>query len=158
MANAISTAGIEVRYAVETTAGTRPTSGYTQIKGVKVIPAFGDTVNTLQSTPLEALVNHTYIEGLRDSGGSISLTVNDYPEFRVAWDACVDAAEALTGGKEMWFEVYIPGMTISGTQTSFYFPGKPVALGFGGAEVDSVFENTANIIPTGDYAWEAAST
>ena len=32
-----------------------------------------------------------------------------------------------------------------------------LALGFGGADVDEVLENTANLIPTGDYIWAAAS-
>ena len=41
---------------------------------------------------------------------------------------------------------------------SFFFPGKPIALGFGGADVDEVLEDTANIIPVGDYTWATAST
>ena len=64
MANAVSTAGMLVKYAAETTAGTRPTTGYTEIPGVKALPSLGDEVNTLQSTPLSATKNHTYIAGL----------------------------------------------------------------------------------------------
>ena len=52
----------------------------------------------------------------------------------------------------MWFEYAIPGM-----DDSFFYPGEPVALGFGGADVDEVLENTANIIPAGDFEWAAAS-
>ena len=154
MANAVSTAGLLVKYAPEATAGTRPTSGFTTIPGVKAIPAFGDEVNTLQSTPLSATKNHTYIAGLADSGGAIQLTVNDYQEFRTAWETFVTAAQALTGGKKMWFEIAYREDT--GLE-SCYFPGEPVALGFGGAEVDSVLENNANIMPTGDYLFAAAS-
>lgn len=146
MANALSTAGIQVKWAAY--AATRPTSGYTQIHGVKVIPAFGDEVNTLQTTPLEALVNHTYIAGLKDSGGSIGLTVNDYDALRTDWESLMTAA----GDDGVWIEIAIPN------HDSFYFPAQPVELGFGGAEVDSVLENTANLIPTGDYLWAAAST
>ena len=55
----------------------------------------------------------------------------------------------------MWFEIaYQSGSDLD----SFYFPGQPIALGFGGAEVDSVLENNANIAPTGDYEFAAAST
>lgn len=155
MANAISTAGLKVKYAVETTAGTRPTTDYTEIPGVKALPALGDNINTLQTTPLSATKNHTYIDALADSGGSIQLTVNDYPAFRTAWAACVTAYEGLTGGKQMWFEYAYPE---GSDMESFYFPGKPVALGFGGAEVDSVLENMANIMPEGDYLFADAST
>ena len=86
MANAVSTAGMLVKYAAEATAGTRPTTGYTTIPGVKAIPAIFNDPNMLQSTPLSATKNHTYIRGLDDSGGSIQLTVNDYETFRDAWD------------------------------------------------------------------------
>jgi len=155
MANAVSTAGMLVKYCIEATKGTRPTSGYTTIPGCKAIPAIFNDPNMLQSTPLSATKNHTYIEGLNDSGGSIAITVNDYSEFRTAWENCVTAYEGLTGGKQMWFEIaYQDGSDLD----SFYFPGQPLALGFGGAEVDSVLENNANIAPTGDYEFAAAST
>lgn len=153
MANALSTAGMLVKYCVESTAGTRPTTGYTTIPGCKTIPEIFNDPNTLQSTPLSATKNHTYIPGLNDSGGSIALTVNDYPEFRTAWETCVSAYDALTGGKQMWFEVYYPDSGMD----SFYFPGQPLPLGFGGAEVDSVLENNANILPQGDYLFATAS-
>ena len=155
MANAVSTAGMLVKYAVETTAGTRPTTGYTTIPGVKAIPAIFNDPNMLQSTPLSATKNHTYIEGLNDSGGSIQLTVNDYDAFRTAWTACVAAFDELTGGKTMWFEIaYQDGSNLE----SFYFPAQPLKLGFGGADVDAVLENNLNLAPQGDYEFAAAST
>ena len=154
MANAVSTAGMLLNYCVETSAGTRPSSGYTSIPGCKAIPAIFNDPNTLQSTPLSAKKNHTYIEGLNDSGGSVQVTVNDYAAFRTAWEACLTAYAGLTGGKRMWFEVaYQAGSGLD----SFYFPGKPLPLGFGGAEVDSVLENNANILPEGDYLFATAS-
>lgn len=153
--NAVSTAGMLVKYAAETTAGTRPTTGYTTIPGVKAIPAIFNDPNMLQSTPLSATKNHTYIEGLNDSGGSIQLTVNDYDAFRTAWTACVAAFDELTGGKTMWFEIaYQDGSNLE----SFYFPAQPLKLGFGGADVDAVLENNLNLAPQGDYEFAAAST
>lgn len=155
MPNAVSTAGMNVLWAVEQTKGTRPTTAYTKIPGCKAVPAIFNDPNLLQSTPLSAEKAHTYIRGLDDSGGSIAITVNDYSEFRTAWNTCVAAYEALTGGKKMWFEIAYPDG--SGLD-SFYFPGEPLALGFGGADVDSVLENNANIAPQGDYEFAAAST
>lgn len=155
MANAVSTAGMLVKYVVETNAGTRPTSGYTTIPGCKAIPSIFNDPNTLDSTPLSATKNKTYIEGLSDSGGAISITVNDYAAFRTAWTTCVSAYAGLTGGKQMWFEIAYPS---GSTLDSFYFPGKPLDLGFGGADVDSVLENNANILPVGDYTFATASS
>ena len=150
----ISTAGMLVKYCVEATAGTRPTTNYTLIPGCKALPALFNEPNTLQTTTLEAIKNHTYCEGLGDSGGAVAITVNDYAEFRTAWDTCVSAYDALTGGKTMWFEFSYPA---GSNLDSFYFPGRPVALGFGGADVDAVLENNANIVPVGDYTFAAAS-
>ena len=155
MANAVSTAGMLVKYCVESTAGTRPTSGFTAIPGCKAIPAVFNNPNTLDSTPLSATKNKTYIEGLSDSGGAIAITVNDYDAFRTSWDTCVSAYAGLTGGKSMWFEFAYPS---GSTLDSFYFPGKPLELGFGGADVDSVLENTANILPQGDYLFATKSS
>lgn len=155
MANAVSTAGMLVKYAVEAAAGTRPTTGYTTIPGCKAIPEMYNDPNMLQSTPLSATKNHTYIEGLGDTGGAIAITVNDYSEFRTAWEACITVFAGLTGDKQMWFEIAYPD---GSNLDSFYFPGKPLPLGFGGAEVDSVLENNANIAPQGDYEFAAAST
>lgn len=156
MANAVSTAGMTVKYAASTSGTTRPTTGYTTIPGVKAIPAIFNDPNMLQSTPLSATKNHTYIRGLDDSGGSIQLTVNDYEEFRDAWDTCVAAyATAAAADKGFWFELVYQAN--SGLD-SFYFPGEPLPLGFGGAEVDSVLENNLNIAPQGDFEFAAAST
>lgn len=155
MANAVSTAGMNLKWCAESTAGTRPETGYTIVEGCKAIPEMFNDPNTLDSTPLNATKNHTYIKGLGDTGGSVAITVNDYPAFRTAWNACVSAYEGLTGGKQMWFEISYP--EDSGLE-SFYFPAEPIALGFGGAEVDSVLENNANLLPQGDYLYAAAST
>lgn len=156
MANAVSTAGMLVKYAAEATAGTRPTTGYTTIPGVKAIPAIFNDPNMLQSTSLEATLNHTYIRSLNDSGGSIQLTVNDYEAFRDAWETCISAYEtASAASKGFWFEIaYQDGSDLD----SFYFPGEPLPLGFGGADVDAVLENNMNIAPQGDYLFAAAST
>jgi len=156
MANAVSTAGMLVKYAAEAVAGTRPTTGYTTIPGVKAIPAIFNDPNMLDSTCLSATKNKTYIRGLDDSGGSIQLTVNDYKAFRDAWDICVAAyATAAQSNLGFWFEIaYQDGSGLD----SFYFPAEPLPLGFGGADVDTVLENNLNLAPQGDYLFAAAST
>lgn len=153
---AISTAGMLVKYAAEATAGTRPTTGYTELPGVKALPALGDSINTLQTTPLSATKNHTYIPGLADSGGAIQLTVNDAPAFREAYETMYTAyTTAKAAGKGFWLEYAYPSAY---SMDSFYIPVQLAELGFGGAEVDSVLENMVNVIPGGDYEFATAST
>ena len=155
MANAVSTAGMHLKYAASASGTTRPTSAYIDIPGCKSIPSIFNEPNTLQSTSLNAERNHTYIMGLADSGGSIAVTVNDYSAFRTAWESCVSAYQtAMAAEKGFWFEIAYPEGT---GLDSFYFMGEPLPLGFGGAEVDSVLENNANILPQGDFIFAAAS-
>lgn len=157
MALEFSTAGMKLKYCVETTVGTRPTTGYTNIPEVKALPEFGGEPNTIQTTSLNATKFHTYVAGLRDVGGAYGITVNDCPTFRTAWEALCTAHAGLTGGKAVWFEIAYP----SGSgMDSFYFTADPVELSFGGAEVDAVIENTAYLIPntSGTPSFETAST
>ena len=156
IAYGISSAGSHVYYAVEGNTPGRPTalSDYTEIPEVTEIPAFGDDVNTLDNTSLAQEVAHTYTEGLRDSGGAFGLTVNDCNEFRTVWEAAVTAsATGWASNKPTWICITNKKWT-----KAFYFPGKPVDLGFGGLSVDEIAANTANIIPMGDYEWAAAPT
>lgn len=53
MAIELSTAGILLGYAVEQTAGTKPTA-FTQINGCKEPPGLHPEPSTLETTPLEA--------------------------------------------------------------------------------------------------------
>lgn len=153
MANAQSTAGIQLKYAVEATAaGTRPTTGYTAVTGISSIPAIGEDVNTIDVTPLDETSMKRYIDGLRDNGGAIAMKAFDSSALRTAWTACMTAYSGLTANKGMWFEISIPGLD------SFYIPAKPVELGFGGAEVDSALEVTVNICPQGALVQATAST
>lgn len=153
---AISTAGMLVKYAPESVAGTRPTSGYTELPGIKALPALGDSINTLQTTPLSATKNHTYIAGLADSGGAMQLTVNDAPAFRSAYATMYSAfTSAQSGGKGFWLEYVYPSAY---SMSSFFIPVELAPLGFGGAEVDAVLENMLNVIPGGDYLFSTKST
>lgn len=148
----ISTAGITLKYAVETTAGTRPTTGYTQIKGITNIGDINPEPNMLDCTELTELVMHQYIPGLKDMGGAITVTANLYDTFMTAWQALVTASQtAAASGLATWFEIVIPG------QNSFYVAGVPSELGFSEAAVDEVLQVDAYIAPTKWEGYAAAS-
>ena len=87
MAINLSTAGVQLQYAVEETAGTRPTSGYKRIKGIKSTPSLNPSPDALETTTLDELEYKTYIDGLKDVGGAIEFTFNLTEELITAWDA-----------------------------------------------------------------------
>lgn len=153
MANEFSTAGITVKYAVENTAGTFPTSGYTLIPGIKSTPDFNSEPSQLEVTDLSDTTYKRYIPGLKDTSGSSTFGANLTAAFKTAWSTLCDAAnEAQAAGKSTWFEICIPNFD------SFYFSGMPTPLGVSGFEVDAVAEIDAYITPNTIKGWAAAST
>ena len=153
MLNGVSTLGITVGYAVEATAGTRPTSGYTVLTEIRDIPAVANTPGTIDATPLEETVMFRMLAGLADAD-NIALVANNSDALQTAWEACVSAANtANADGKACWFEFKHPTLT-----KSFFVSGMPQPLGFAGAAVNSVLDLTLNIVPNGCDRWQTKSS
>lgn len=142
----LSTAGVHLKYAVETTAGTRPTTGYVDLPGVKSTPSLNPAPETLETTSLNETEWKTYINGLKDLGGSLSFTFNLTEAFMGTWDTLMSAYEAGKSASNplgTWFVVIVPGLS-----KSFYFKGEPSELGLPEMSVNSVLETTVYITPT----------
>lgn len=149
----LSTAGIRVGFAIETTAGTMP-SAFTNIPKPKEIPDISPEPNGLDTSHLNIPAGgyKTYTPGLRDMGSSLAITFGMSEVFAEAWNQmCDDAETALANGKKTWFTFYHPGRTkalfITGTPAKVYFPG---------ASVDEAWDSTAYITPTGEPTLAAA--
>lgn len=153
MALELNTIGVKIGWCVESSAGTRPTTGFTNIPDIKELPGIELTPNQLQVTNLIDGI-HRYIPGVKDSGGGdFAMTGNMTASLKTAWASLVSAATtAWTSGKSTWFEISIPNFE------SFYFAGIPVEQGFNGASVDAVLETTLHITPNQIVGWAAAST
>lgn len=144
MAINLSAAGVKLKYAVETTKGTRPTSGYTALTGAKTTPSLNPSPETLETTTLDELEYKTYIDGLKDLGGALEFTFNLTQDLVDEWDALMTAYETAKAAElATWFVIEIPGLT-----KAFYFTGNPSAMGIPEASVNSVLEITNYITPT----------
>lgn len=153
MALEFSSAGVQVRYCVETTSGTRPTSGYKVIPSIKGSPDFNAEPSQLDVTDFSDMVWKRSIAGLRDVGGAIAFTANMTNSFKTAWASLVSAyTSAISTSKSTWFEVSIPNFD------SFYFSGQPIELGVKGMDVDSVVEADGYVVPNQIFGWGASST
>lgn len=154
MGIALSTAGVTVGYAVEATAGTRPTTGYTVIPDVKEVPEMNPEPETLEATTLAETEYKTYIEGLKDLGGALSFLANYTTELETVWTELVTEYKAAkTSGKAVWFEVKHPQLT-----KSVFFTGQPSAMGLPGMSVNAILETNLYITPTNAPIWETKST
>lgn len=153
MALELSTAGVSLKYCVETTAGTRPTASYTAVPNIKETPDFNPEPSTLEVTDLSDTVWKRYIAGLKDPGGALSFTANLTSAFKTAWETLVSAYETgIASSKATWFEINVP------TVGSFYFAGIPSELGINGMSVDAVAEVSVYITPNKIHGWDTAST
>lgn len=148
-----SSAGVQIRYCVETTSGSRPTSGYKVIPSIKSSPDFNAEPSQLDVTDFSDLVWKRSIAGLRDVGGALAFTANMTASFKSAWSSLVSAySTGLASAKSTWFEVAIPNFD------SFYFAGEPIELGLKGMEVDSVVEADGYVVPNKIVGWATSST
>ena len=153
MALEFSSAGVQVRYCVETTKGSRPTTGYKVIPSIKSSPDFNAEPSQLDVTDFSDKVWKRSIAGLRDVGGAIAFTANMTASFKSAWTSLVSAyTTAWASEKSTWFEVAIPNFD------SFYFAGQPIELGVKGMDVDSVVEADGYVVPNQIYGWGTSST
>lgn len=141
----LSTIGVQLHYAVETEAGTRPTTGYTRLYGIKSTPSLNPAPDALETTTLDELEYKTYVDGLKDLGGALEFTFNLTESLITAWDNLMTAyTTAKAAGKRTWFVIVVPGLT-----QAFYFPGNPSAMGLPETSVNTVLEITNYITPVG---------
>lgn len=154
MAIELSSAGVSVQYAVETTAGTRPTSGYKKITGIKSTPDLNPEASSLDVTDLSDTEWKRYIGGLKDPGGALAFGANNTEDFQTDWSGLVDEYNtAKATGLGMWFAIVIPGLT-----KSFYMSVEPQPLGLSAIEVDSVLEIEAYASPKKIDGWQTKPT
>ena len=152
MALEMNTIGVKLKYAVETSAGTRPTSGYTEIPDIKELPGIDATPSQLEVTNLTD-THRRYIPGVIDSGNDFAITANMTASMKSVWNSMVSAANAAwESGKSTWFEIAIPNFE------SFYLAGRPTEIGASQLGVDAVIEASLHIIPNQIAGWAAAST
>ncbi len=141
---------VKLYYAVEATAGTKPTIN-TQIEDVVGLGELSGTPDNLDKSDLSSEWRE-YIPGIKDTGGDFAITANFTKAFLTAWNTLVSAYETgKAAGKATWFKVDVTGFG------DFTFKGAPVDLGLPGIEVNQVFQGTAHIVPDSVTGWTAAA-
>ena len=153
MAIAITSIGTKVSYAFEATAGVRPTEGYKVIPQVKEIPELNPSPETLETTSFDNLKYKTYIDGLKDPGGTLDFLANLTQELYTMWQDPTTGVmkqwdTAKTGGKAMYLCIDIPGI-----KECCYISVIPSDLGLPSASVNTVLEITLHFTAEGEPEW-----
>ena len=151
MALEFNTIGVKLKWASESTKGSRPTSGFVQIPDIKSTPAIDINPSKIEVSNLEDEYRR-YIDSIKDVGDSFDFTANLTANLKQKWASCVAAANAAwVSQKATWFEISIPNFD------SFYFAGIPSELGINEMGVDAVIESTLHIVPNQIGGWATAS-
>lgn len=154
MSERVSTAGMQLAYAVETVAGTRPTTGFKVVPEVKSMPSFNPSPSTIDSTTLAETEYMTYVPGLKDLGGALEYGANLTDDLITFWEACIEEFKtADAASKAMWWCVIHPKLS----KATFY-KGEPSPLGFNEASVGSMAETTLYITPSSAPIMETKPT
>lgn len=147
----LSTAGIRVGFAYESTSGTKPTS-FTNLANPKSIPDMNPEPNALDITSLNDTEWKRYMQGLKDMGGALGITFGMSQEFYTSWQTMCETTETNKANNlRTWMVFYVPGLA-----DAFFMTVDPAKMGMPAAEVDSVLDVTVNVLPTGEIGWATA--
>lgn len=153
---ALTTLGCKVSWAWEKTAGVRP--GSTQDKETKYAIIYdctkslplGASPDKLETTPLIAKYNKTYVSGLQDLGDS-TIECNWTPAIintHAGW--LMYAPSARTSGKRLWLCI-----DIVGSPTSYYVPTYPSNMMIDALEPNGAPKYVINFDLQGDFVTDS---
>ena len=151
--NEIITVGARVKYAFESTAGTRPTSGYVTLANVTEAPEIALSLETIDVSDLQDKITR-YVPGRQDPGGEKQFTMNHTDAAITAWNTLVAQAETKKdSGLRLWWEYCYPNAT-----NSFFFCGTPKQIGNSGIQGNSASTLTGSVVFEEYGGWLAHSS
>ena len=153
MANEIVTVGARVKYAFESVAGTRPTSGFKTLVDVTEAPEISLSLETIDVSNIMDKITR-YVPGRQDPGGEKQFTLNHTDSTISTWNTLVAEADTKkASGLRCWFEYCYPNAA-----NSFYFCGTPKEIGSSGISGNSASTITGSVVFEELGGWAAHST
>lgn len=153
MALEITTVGAKVAYCWETTAGTMPTTGYTELPDVNEAPEFDLSLETIDASNITDKITR-YVEGRQDPGGDASYTLNHTNAVITAWSGLVTTATTnYPLGKRLWWAYVYPDAS-----DAYFWCGRPLALGSSGIQQNSLSTIPAHCAVNEIGGWKTKPT
>lgn len=159
--NEIITVGARVKYAFETVAGQRPTSGYVTLGNVTEAPEINLSLETIDVSNIQDKITR-YVPGRQDPGGEKTFTINHSDDGIAEWNTLVAEADTKKDSNlRLWWEYRYPNAT-----NSFYWCGTPKQIGNSGITGNSastisgsvVFEELGGWLPHSSEITPSATT
>lgn len=114
----VSTLGVRLGYAAETTVGEKPTA-FIWLERCNSIGGIALETEQIDASALEDEISR-FVAGRMDTGGTWSVTFNLSDEVIDQLERMINEYQSLTGGARMWFEVWSPYLT-----RAFYVIAQP---------------------------------
>ena len=152
----LAIAGSFLAYAVESSAGVRPTTGYVMVPEVTDIPELASSeYDRIDMTPVNEEVEHKEVTGLRQAPGTLGFTGNLSDTLLTFWNNTLVPAyqAAVSAGKNMWFAVVIKGM-----DNAYFFTAEPKVLAPAGGGAADGWKCNLPITMTNTPEWFARPT
>lgn len=105
----ISTLGALVGYALETTAGEKPTT-FKRLHRINATDEIAIETETIDASALEDEIERT-IAGRGSTGGTFSVTVNVTDETIKEWEDLITEYKGRGANCQMWYEEYFPALS-----------------------------------------------
>lgn len=151
MSIALTSIGAKVSYAMESTAGTRPTENYAKIPKVTEIPEMNPTPDLLDTTSLDNLQYTSGIAGLKTLD-VLAFVARFSQELFDLYEADGGIIALYNDGKESGLGMWIC-IDIDGLNKSCYIPVEPSPLGMPAVSTNSVIDVSLYFTPVGEPVW-----
>ena len=153
MANEIITVKARVKYAFESSAGVRPTSGFVTLPNVTEAPEIALSLETIDVSDLSDTISR-YVPGRQDPGGEKQFTMNHTDAAINTWNTLVAQADTKKdSGLRLWWEYRYPNAT-----KSFFWCGTPKQIGNSGIQGNSASTLTGSVVFEEYGGWDSHST
>lgn len=143
MSQRVTTAGMYLCWAAETTVGERPTSGYTVLPEIKSMPDLNQEPNSIDSTTLLETESETSEPGLK-SVGVLTYGANMTDDLEDIVEDLIEAQDtAAAAGKRIWYAEVNPKL-----KKATFFAGKVSNINFSEAGVNAMGDTSIYITPS----------
>lgn len=143
MSQRVTTAGMYLCWAAETTAGERPTAGYTVLPEIKSMPDLNQEPNNIDSTTLLETEYETSEPGLK-SVGVLTYGANMTDDLEDIVNDLIDDQDAsAAAGKRIWFAEVNPKL-----KNATFFAGKVSNINLSEANTNAMGDTSIYITPS----------
>lgn len=147
----LTTIGVKVSWAVETTAGTRPTT-FKVIHGIYSTPDLNLAPSTVDVTSFDDTVFTRKAPVLKDIPDNMEYGVKYGKQFKKDWDEMIEAYNtAKKTNLEMWFCEDIPDDGDKSFKNAYFYTVIPTAFSKPALEANGAIDTTAYATYTGSY-------